>query len=77
MITTIDNTQRKFLVQSQGFSTQDIFCNLADIPTVLKQVFEPHDNYKIFEYWNRRFKACSKKYLNEMFADNNIEYRIN
>ena len=63
MKTVIDNNQRKFLVQSQGFSTTDIFCNLKDIPVVLKEAFEPHDNYVIFEYWNRKLKKCSKKHF--------------
>jgi len=78
MKTTIDNNQRKFLVQSQGFGgTQDILCNLADIPNVLKTAFEPNEDYKIYEYWNRKLKACSKKHLNEMFAANKVNFKIN
>ena len=77
MKTTIDNNQRKFLVQSQGFGNQkDIFCNLRDIPNVLKEHFEPNEEFKIFEYWNRKLKKCSKKHLNEMFTANKIEYKI-
>lgn len=76
MKTTIDNNQRKFLVQSQGFTTTDIFCNLADIPNVLKEAFQPNDDYKIYEYWNRKLKVCSKKHLNEMFESNNIPFKI-
>lgn len=77
MITTIDNSQRKFLVQSQGFGSQvDIFCNLKDIPTVLKEAFVPHDEYKIYEYWNRKLTRCSKKHLNEMFTANQITFKI-
>ena len=76
MTTTIDNNQRKFLVQSTGWTTTDIFCNLKDIPAVLKQAFEPHEEYKIYEYWNRKLKVCSKKHLNEMFAANKIDFKI-
>jgi hypothetical protein len=77
MITTIDNTQSKFLVQSQGMGGQtDIFCNLADIPKVLKEGFEPNTDIKIFQFWNRRLKVCSKKHLNEMFEANQIDFAI-
>lgn len=77
MKTFIDNNQRKFLVQSRGFTTTDIFCNLSDIPNVLKEAFEPHDEYVIYEYWNRKLKRCSKKHINEMFAANSVNFKIN
>ena len=77
MNTTIDNNQRKFLVQSQGFgNTKDIFCNLKDIPTVIKTAFEANEEFKVLEYWNRRLKVCSKKHLNEMFVAHNIDFKI-
>lgn len=77
MKTTIDNNQRKFLVQSQGFMNQkDIFCNLKSIPVVLKKEFEPNEEYKVFEYWNRKLKRCSKKHLNEMFKANQIKFKV-
>ena len=77
MITTINNNHRKFLVQSQGFGSQrDIFCNLEAIPDVLREFFSPNEEYKIFEYWNRKLKRCSKKHLNEMFAANKVDFRI-
>lgn len=76
MKTTIDNNQRKFLVQSIGWSNVDIFCNLKDIPHVLKTAFEPNEEFQVFEYWNRKLKKCSKKHLNEMFAANQIEFKI-
>ncbi len=74
---TIDNNQRKFLVQSQGFGNQrDIFCNLHQIPDVLNCAFEKGEDYKIFEYWNRKIKRCSKKFLNEMFVANQVNFKI-
>lgn len=77
MTTTIDNNQRKFLVQSQGFGGQkDIFCNLAQIPDVLKEVFEPNEEFKVFEYWNRKLKRCSKNHLNQMFVANKVNFKI-
>ncbi len=58
MTTTIDNNQRKFLVQSQGLgNTKDIFCNLADIPNVIKTAFEKNEEFKIYEFWNRKLKT--------------------
>ncbi len=77
MKTIIDNNQRKFLIQSQGFGNQkDIFCNLADIPKILKKAFEKNEEFKIFEFWNRKLKRCSKKHLNEMFIANQINFKL-
>ncbi len=77
MTTVIDNNQRKFLVQSLGLgTTKDIFCNLADIPKVLNEAFEPHEEYKVYEFWNRRLKVCGKNHLNEMFKANHINFKI-
>lgn len=73
MNTTIDNTQRKFLVQSQGFGTQkDIFCNLHDIPFILSEYFEKNEQYKVYEYWNRKLTNVSKARLVELFKANQI-----
>jgi len=77
MTTVIDNNQRKFLVQSVGFgNTFDIFCNLKTIPEVLQEVATTNSEYKIYEYWNRKLKLCSKKHLNEMFEANQIDFSI-
>lgn len=77
MTTTIDNNHRKFLVQSQGFGSQrDIFCNLEAIPDVLRQAFEPNEEYKVYEYWNRKLTRLSKKRLNELFAANQVNFKI-
>ncbi len=77
MLTTIDNTQRKFLVQSLGFgNTVDIFCNLKDIPAVLKESLEPHQEFKVYEFWNRKLARLSKKRLNEILAANKIDFKI-
>lgn len=76
MITTINNNQRKFLVQSQGWTSTDIFCNLQDIPKVIKEGFAPHEEFKIYEFWNRKLKVCSKKHINEMFEANQINFKI-
>jgi hypothetical protein len=73
MKTTIDNTQRQFLVINQGFgSTKNIFCNLANIPFILAEYFEPNEEYKVYEYWNRKLKQVSKKFLKELYKANQI-----
>lgn len=77
MKTTIDNNQRKFLVQSQGFGNQkDIFCNLHDIPFVLSEQFEKNEQYKVYEYWNRKLTNVSKKRLVELFKANQVTGQI-
>jgi len=73
MKTTVDNSERKFLVINQGFgSTKDIFCNLRDIPFVLSEYFEPNEEYKIFEFWNRKLTRISKKRLLELYEANKV-----
>lgn len=73
MKTQIDNNQRKFLVQSQGFgNTKDIFCNLHDIPKVLHEAFEKNEEYKVYEFWNRKLTRVSKKRLTELYAANQV-----
>jgi len=77
MTTTIDNNQRKFLVQSVGFgNTFDIFCNLKDLPQVIKENVPTNTDYRVFEYWNRKLRRCGKKHLNEMFVANRINFCI-
>jgi hypothetical protein len=77
MQTIINNNERVFLIHREGFFVRDYFCNLADIPNILSNELEKHDNYTVSEYWNKKFKRCSKKHLNEMFAANKIEFKIN
>jgi len=74
--TILGGNERVFLIHREGFFTRDYFCNLKDIPTVLKDMLEPNDSYTISEYWNKKFKKCSKKHLNEMFAANKIPFTI-
>ena len=76
MQTTINNNLRKFVITSLGWSNKDIFCNLEEIPKVLKEYLDATEDFKIYEYWNRSLKVCSMKLLNEMFEANGIDYRI-
>jgi hypothetical protein len=77
MTTVINNNERVFLIHRDGFFTRDYFCNLAQIPEILKTELEVNDSFTISEYWNKKFKRCSKKHLNEMFTANKVDYKIN
>ena len=76
MTTTINNTERVFLIHREGFFVRDYFCNLADIPNILSNELEKHDSFTISEYWNKAFKKCSKKHLNDMFKAHKIAYSL-
>ena len=75
MITTINNNERVFIVTRLGFSTRSIFCNLSDIPIILKE-FEVNYEFKIQHYWNFKLKNISKKALNEMFKAHEIDFKL-
>jgi len=76
MKTTIDSNERVFLVHRNGFFARDYFCNLKDIPNILTSELEPNDEFTISEYWNKQFKRCSKKFLNEMFVANQVNFKL-
>lgn len=76
MKTTINNNQTVFQIISQGWSAKQIFCNLADVPAVITQEFEPEDAFIIYRTWNFRMKKMSKKSMNEMFAANQIDFKL-
>lgn len=76
MKTKIDNNQRVFLVKKLGYFGRAAFCNLKDIPAVLGELLAEHDEFAIYEYFNHKFKKCSKKHLNEMFVANQVDFKI-
>lgn len=76
MTTQINSDERVFLVHMDGFFNRDYFCNLAAIPEILTKELERNDSYTISEYWNKKFKKCSKKHLNEMFVANKINHKL-
>jgi len=75
MNTIIDNNQRVFLITRLGFSVSNYFCNLKDIPSCLADL-EKHDSFKIYHFWDKKFSILSKKRLNEMFAANQIDFKL-
>jgi len=73
----VNSNERVFLISRQGFiGSKNIFCNLEDIPEVLKNELEVNDEYTISHFWNSKFKKATKKYMNEMFIANQIEFKI-
>ncbi len=76
MKTTINSEERVFQIYRKGFFVRVYFCNLHEIPLVINAEFEKHDAYIISEFWNNKFKRCSKKHLNEMFEANKINFKI-
>lgn len=72
----VNSNERVFLISYKGFATRNIFCNLKDIPNVLKNEFEVNDEYIISHFWNSKFKRATKKYINEMFISNQIKFKI-
>ena len=76
MKTIIDSNSRVFLVHRSGFFVRDYFCNLETIPDILTNQLTKDDTFVIMEYWNKKFKRCSKKHLNEMFMANQIDFKL-
>ena len=76
MITTVNSEQRVFQIVKADFAPRHWFCNLADIPTVIKSELQPHDQYKVYEFWNNKPKAVTRKRLNEMFEANQIPFKV-
>lgn len=76
MTIQLDNSQRVFLVKRDGFFTRTYFCNLHHIEQILTSELEKHDTYTIHEFWNFKFKKCSKKQMNVFFEANQITFRI-
>jgi len=75
MKTTIDNTERVYLVTTRGDRTQTYFCNLEQLPEILKM-----DHFgasiEVREFWNEKFYKVSGRDLNEMFQANQIDFCI-
>ncbi len=74
MKTTIDNNLRVFhIVNSTG---KQWFCNLQDIPVIIKENELRADYYKIWEFWNNKPRRIGKTALNAMFEANRIDFKL-
>lgn len=72
MTTTIDNTQRVFLIQATGWSSEHYFCNMADIVQCAGKL-ERHQPYEISHYWNFKFKKLTKNKVIELLEANQLD----
>ena len=71
---TVNGTFRTFMIVDSY--CRNYFCNLAQISRVIDQNSLNPGYYTIYEFWNNKQKKCSKKHLNEMFAANDINFKI-
>ena len=76
MLIEINTSERVFQVVKMGLVSKQVFCNLRQIPDVLKSEFEKYDEIKIYQFWDYKPKAVTKKLLNEMFSANQIDYKV-
>lgn len=72
MTTTIDNTQRVFILRGTGWNTQQYACNLKDVTNCAKQ-FEDMQPYTISEIWNGSLHKMSIKKVAEMLEANQMD----
>ena len=71
MKTTIDNTQKVFLILTER---EKYFVNLDYIPEIYSLV--KNQDFEIKMFWNNKFQKISKKDLNEMFDYNQIDFQL-
>jgi hypothetical protein len=76
MITVIDNNQRVFLIEGLQYPGKDIFCNLADIPKVLRKEFFNGREFRIRTYEKDRLKHVSAELINKMFVSAQIDFKL-
>lgn len=74
MKTTVNNEERIFWLKSKGVSTRNVFCNLNDVPDMLK-TFGEGEAVEVRHLWNNEFKRVSRKYLIDMFEANMVDFR--
>lgn len=74
MITTIDNTQKVFMIT--GDMNKKVFCNLKDVPNAIRY-FDDNTSIEMYMFWNNKRKRVSKRKMNEFFVSNQITERIN
>jgi hypothetical protein len=71
MITTIDNSLRVFqVITSRG---AQYFCNLDQLNEVVRLNGLMPGYFKIYHFWNNKPAKCSKKYLRDLFAANQLK----
>lgn len=72
MQTTIDNSQRVFLIHGTGWNSQKYFCNMADLVKCAKE-FEVNQPYVIYHFWNNKPVKLSPKKVIELLQANQLD----
>jgi hypothetical protein len=72
MYTTIDNNQRKFIVQGTGWNTQNYICNMSDIVKCAND-FEKNQPYTVSDIWNGKVRKLSVKHVIELLEANQLD----
>lgn len=75
MITTIKNNERVFMVTTSV--ANHYFCNIKDLPNVIKSNDLRAGYYKIFHFWNNKQTRLTKKLLKDMLNAHSIPFDFN
>ena len=71
MITTIDNNYSVFMVTtSRGYQ---YVCNIQDLNRVVNENNLTPGYFTVYRIWNNKPAKCSKKYLRDLFAANQLK----
>ena len=72
MKTTINNTERLFLLTVNDYKDNKIVCNLNDVERSLNWIRKAHPGKRITtrHFWDNNFKVISKKELFDMILTN-------
>lgn len=74
MKTSIDNNQRVFQVLTSA--GKQVFCNLADLNTVIEELGTHEGYFKINHFWNNKAQRVTKKHLRDLFESARIEMKF-
>lgn len=72
----LDNGKQIYMVQKVGYSTLSYFCNINHIPDIITNRLNTTEGFIIYQYYNKKFKKCSKELMNQFFVSNRIDFQI-
>lgn len=72
MTTTIDNSQRIFILQGSGWNTQKYVCNMSDIVKCAGE-FEMNQPYTISHIWNYKIQKLTVKKVIDLLEANQLD----
>jgi hypothetical protein len=72
MKTTINNSERLFLLTVNDYKDNKIVCNLKDVESALNWLKKRHPGKRISKrhFWDGQFKIIGTKELNDMIVMN-------